>query len=73
MFKGGSMNKEKALSIYEQLVVDTKKQPNESMFDFHQGRADGFILSLMYQHLITHDEYSALSDELIKLRFGYIE
>lgn len=67
------MDKEQALEIYEGLVSDTKKQPNESMFDFHQGRADGFILSLMYQHVITHDEYSAFADELIKLRFGHIE
>lgn len=67
------MGKEEALSIYEQLVADTKKQPNESMFDFHQGRADGFILCLMYQHLITHDEYSDLSHELLQLRFGYVE
>ncbi|MEC6126254.1 hypothetical protein [Acinetobacter ursingii] len=66
------MIKEQALAIYEGLVADTKKQPNESMFDFHQGRADGFILSLMYQDVITHDEYSALSHELIKLRFEHI-
>lgn len=63
------MNKEQALAIYEGLVADTKKQPNESMFDFHQGRADGFILSLMYQHVITHNEYSDLANELLQLRF----
>ncbi|MBV6550137.1 hypothetical protein KTN00_03780 [Acinetobacter soli] len=67
------MNKEQALEIYKGLVAEAEKQPNESMFDFHQGRADGFILSLMYQNVITHTEYSDLADQLLKLRFGYVE
>lgn len=63
------MNKEQALLHFEQMIIEAKRSSQQSMFDWSLGRADGFILSLMYQGILTHREYADLSDPLLRLRF----
>ncbi|WP_033134806.1 hypothetical protein [Acinetobacter sp. MN12] len=67
------MNKEQSLDLLEELIVDVKSQLVPAMFEWHRGRAEGFILCLLHQEILTRSEYVDLADRLLVLRIQSVE